>query len=153
MDSHMHQSHVGGGRNLIWNTVLGINAVSVCLFLCVCVWWWVCLCVALLCLCWRSAALSFLRAPLAWLILDYTDNTACAISMSVNCSLSNAAGAHPVEPVEQFLLHPSPHLMVHRACHITNTRFNMTCCPAAGLTMASLLIWKWDEMGFCQISQ
>lgn len=37
MDSHMHQSHVGGGRNLIWNTVLGINAVSVCLFLCVCV--------------------------------------------------------------------------------------------------------------------
>lgn len=30
MDSHMHQSHVGGGRNLIWNTVLGINAVCVC---------------------------------------------------------------------------------------------------------------------------
>lgn len=104
--------------------------------------WWVCLCVALLCLCWRSAALSFLRAPLAWLILDYTDNTACAISMSVNCSLSNAAGAHPVEPVEQFLLHPSPHLMVHRACHITNTRFNMTCCPAdCGFTAYMEMGW------------
>lgn len=60
--------------------------------------------------------------------------TACATSVAVSAPLSNAGGTHPVEPVEQFPLHHSAHLMVHRTSrHITDMKYNMTCCTAAAV--------------------
>lgn len=45
-----------------------------------------------------------------------------------------------MEPVEQFLLHHCAHLMVH-ITHITDMRFNVTCCTAA--------VWMQFQ-GFCE---
>lgn len=120
-----HQ-HVNGGRSYrrCALKILGTNAVCVgCLHVC-------CIVVPML-----GVQHSPFKAPLAWLIQDYTDRQLVPFQCLVNGPLSNAAGAHCVEPVEQFLLHPSAHLMVHGACHITDMRFNMTCCPAA--------VWLW----------
>lgn len=80
---------------------------------------------ALPCACVSSAVL-LLKGPFCSTDPGLYRQTACVISMSVSTSRSNAGGTPPVEPVEQPLLHHSAHLMVHSACHITDTRPNTT---------------------------
>lgn len=45
--------------------------------------------------------------------------------MIVSAALGNAAGTHPAEPVEQFLLHHSAHLMV-RSTRVTSARLDLS---------------------------